>query len=198
MEKNNDPEDISPVQTEINALTTMNKNLTTVPKSVTDAEIKSPISSVENSLSQFVQDSFDVTRKDFEFNQSIQDEILSRLPEFKNAELIALLTNNKVNDNDRINKILAPTFQLMTAKQQAEIAALSAQKNDKIDDLKSANMREINEDTDQKVLQGMTMLKNLIDAVQSSANKIADDQKKLDEEKKSEKIADIIKKNINS
>src|SRR5574344_110682 len=154
---NNDPDNVAPVQTEINALTTMNKNLTTVPKSVTDAEIKSPISSVENSLSQFVQDSFDVTRKDFEFNQSIQDEILSRLPEFKNAELIALLTNNKVNDNDRINKILAPTFQLMTAKQQAEIAALSAQKNDKIDDLKSANMREINEDTDQKVLQGMTM-----------------------------------------
>jgi hypothetical protein len=164
MEKQNNDDPTSKVQSEINALSTMDKTLTTIPEDVKEAEISSPIKSVENSLSQFVKDSFDVTRKDFEFNEAIQAEIMARLPEMKNTELIALLTNNKVNDNDRVSKILAPTFQLMTAKQNAEIqAAADAAKNGTTEDAnKSLNMRSINESTPKDVLQGMSQLRNLL------------------------------------
>ena len=138
MEKQNNDDPTSKVQSEINALSTMDKTLTTIPEDVKEAEISSPIKSVENSLSQFVKDSFDVTRKDFEFNEAIQAEIMARLPEMKNTELIALLTNNKVNDNDRVSKILAPTFQLMTAKQNAEIQAAADAANKVADAAASA------------------------------------------------------------
>lgn len=162
MDKDNDT---SQVQTEINALSSMDKNLSNVPDDVKKAEISSPIKSVENSLSQFVKDSFDVTRKDFEFNEQIQKEILTRLPQLKNTELIALLTNNKVNDNDKLSKLLAPTFQLMTAKQNAEIqAAADAMKNNPAQNAgTSTNMRSVNESTSKDVLQGMSQLKNILE-----------------------------------
>ena len=73
----------------------------------------SPVSSVETALSEFVKDSFDVTRRDYEFNDKIQEEIAKRLNEFSNSELILLLTNNKVNDSDRLSKMLAPSFQML-------------------------------------------------------------------------------------
>ncbi len=133
----------------------------------------SPVSSVETALSEFVKDSFDVTRKDYEFNNKIQEEIAKRLDEFSNSELILLLTNNKVNDSDRLSKMLAPSFQMLTAKQQAEITAASQEKQAAIQATgtvaasasQSSSVKDMSDNASTELLKGMSQLSNLLSAI---------------------------------
>ena len=167
------------VQTEINALVEMNQNLTNVPEEVKNAEISSPIASIENGLSKFVNDALDISRQDFAFNDAIQKELWSRLPEMKTAELITLITNNKINDTDRASKIIAPFTNLIANKQQQEIAAMNAAtaatnaaaKNGGMP-MNYENIRSINESTDKLVQQGMTQLNNLMTMVMEKASSL--------------------------
>ena len=165
------------VQTEINALVSMNQNLTDVPADVKNAEISSPIASIENGLSKFVTDSLNVSRQDFAFNDAIQKELWSRLSDMKTAELITLLTNNKVNDSDRLAKLIAPFTNIIANKQEQEIAAMNAQTAATnaaaatgMAPANFGNMRSVNESTDKLVQQGMTQLNNLMTMVLAKSN----------------------------
>lgn len=149
---------------DVNTLSIIDEKLENVPQEVQDAKITSPVSSVENSLSKFFNDAINASINDFKFNCKIQDEIESRLHSFNNAELITLLTNNKTSDNDRTSKILGPSFQLMTAKQQAEIAAITqaSKNNETTMNNSTAAAKELNASVSKDVLKGMQQLYNMI------------------------------------
>ena len=164
------------IQDQINTIVKID-NMLEVPQEKPD---NSPVSSVETALSEFVKDSFDVTRKDYEFNNKIQEEIAKRLDEFSNSELILLLTNNKVNDSDRLSKMLAPSFQMLTAKQQAEITAASQEKQAAIQATgtvaaasngANTTLKSMNENASAELLTGMSQLNNLLNAITVSVKK---------------------------
>ena len=98
-----------------------------VMEDVDNAVIVKPVEAVEQKLADFVADAFKATNKDLAFNESLKSEILKRLPKMSDNQIIALFSNNAVNTNDRISKIIAPTFGLMTAEQQALLAMLQKQ-----------------------------------------------------------------------
>lgn len=158
------------IQEQIDTLVKIDNMMEVSPEKRQD---NSPVSSVETALSEFVKDSFDVTRKDYEFNNKIQEEIAKRLDEFSNSELILLLTNNKVNDSDRLSKMLAPSFQMLTAKQQAEITAASQEKQAAIQATgtvaasasQSSSVKDMSDSASTELLKGMSQLSNLLSAI---------------------------------
>ena len=158
------------IQDQIDTLVTIDNMMEVPPEQKQD----SPVSSVETALSEFVKDSFDVTRRDYEFNNKIQEKIAERLDDFSNSELILLLTNNKVNDSDRLSKMLAPSFQMLTAKQQAEITAASQEKQAAIQATgtvaaasggQSSSLKEMNDNASAELLTGMSQLSNMLRAI---------------------------------
>lgn len=167
---------------EIQVLEKMEKNLTETSPEVLDITRQHhPIQEVENSLSKFTRDAFDYIREECNFQSEIENEIRRRLPldekegGFTANQMIALLTNNTVNLNDRISKVLAPTFQLMTAKQQAEIAKMNDMKASSItinNGVGSEEMRKLNADSTQEVLQGLTNLNHLLNALSQKKTEI--------------------------
>lgn len=135
--------------------------------SVENSRIKSPITSVEESLAQFVRDTFEVTKKDFEFNQSLQEELCRRLPEMSNSELITLHSNSNVNNNDKVSKIINPTFGMITTKQQAEITAAKQQEREAnvVVNTGMQTMAALNNTASKEVLQGMAALTNMLQSI---------------------------------
>jgi len=151
----------------IETLEELNTSLSIASEKDKDIKILSPIDKVESSLSKFVEDSFAVTKDDFQFKKNLQEEISKRLPSMKNNEVIALYTNDSINGNDRLSKVLGPMSQLLTAKQQAEMAknqneAKSGSVNVNIgtEAVKRANL-----DAPKDVLQGLTDLNRLLGAL---------------------------------
>lgn len=118
---NETQEETPQVTNDIQVLEKMNSMLVSDTKNVELARVNSPVEKVEQKLSDFINDAFIATNKDFEFNEKLKDEILKRLPGFTDNQMIALFSNTNVNLNDKISKIIAPTFQLMTATKNAEI-----------------------------------------------------------------------------
>jgi hypothetical protein len=158
------------IQEQIDTLVKIDNMMEATPERKQD----SPVSSVETALSEFVKDSFDVTRRDYEFNDKIQEEIAKRLDEFSNSELILLLTNNKVNDSDRLSKMLAPSFQMLTAKQQAEITAASQEKQAAIQATgtvaaassgQASSVKDMSDSASTELLKGMSQLSHLLSAI---------------------------------
>jgi hypothetical protein len=119
------------VTSAISTLETLNNTVGSqqVVDKVDEAVIVKPVEAVEQKLADFVADAFKATNKDLAFNESLKSEILKRLPKMTDNQIIALFSNNAVNTNDRISKIIAPTFGLMTAEQQALLAALQKQQS---------------------------------------------------------------------
>lgn len=111
------------VDTEIKTLEKMNKLLASPTENVQAAIIEKPTEVVEKRLSDFVADAFNATNKDFAFQEKLKDELLRRVSSMTDAQIIALYSNNSVNLNDRVSKVIAPTFGMIQTKQQAEIAA---------------------------------------------------------------------------
>ena len=134
---------------------------------------KSPISAVENALSRFVQDAMDVTREDFDFNTALKNEILKRLPNLSDNMVATMFSNTNVNLNDKISKVLGPTFQLMTSKQQAEMAKAQAEQklNQAPTLVTGCDMRQVNAGVSTEVLQGVTSLNNLISQILKDQSK---------------------------
>lgn len=160
---------------ELEVLNKMNNYLSETSQEVLDiTNHNEPIQEVENSLSKFTQDAFNYIREECKFQSEIEAEIRRRLTleekegGFTANQMIALLTNNTVNLNDRISKVLAPTFQLMTAKQQAEIAKSNELKNASVtinNGISNDEMRKLNAQSSQEILQGLTNLNNLLNAL---------------------------------
>ena len=122
----NNPEKMSDqelINTEITTLENMNDLLKEDTENVKNAIIESPTEVVERRLSDFVADAFNATNKDFAFQERLKDELLKRVGSLTDAQLINLFSNNFVNLNDRVSKVIAPTFGMMQTKQQAEIAS---------------------------------------------------------------------------
>lgn len=111
------------VNTEIQTLESMHSLLKEDTQNVKDARIETPTEVVEKKLSDFVTDAFKATDRDFAFNEQLKTELSRRMPNMTDNQFIALFSTYNVNLNDRVSKIIAPTFGMMQTKQQAEIAA---------------------------------------------------------------------------
>lgn len=159
----------------------------------------SPVQDVEKSLGSFTRHTFDIIKEEYDFQRCIEEDIKKRLqldPKeggFTAKEVIALLTNNSVNLNDRISKVLGPTFQLMTEEVKAEINArnnLEREKQSQVniaiggsapEDIKRLNETVgSNKDEAQAIMQGMFQMMNLMSqmGVKTSAEQLADSQQK--------------------
>lgn len=159
------------VSKEIATLEKMNELSQITPASVTAVKIESPTEAVEQKLSDFVRDAFAATNKDLEFNERLKEELLSRLDSMSENQLLALFSSTNLNLNDKISKLIAPTFQLMTAKQNAEIAERNRQEAAQqaavnVNIGSSQGMRSVNEIAPQEALQGLNTIFNLINAQQ--------------------------------
>jgi hypothetical protein len=101
----------------------MNDLAKTSSKNVQQARMnEAPVRDVESSLASFTKHTFNIISEEYDFQKDIEKEIRARLQlsekngGFSSKELIALHTNNFVNLNDRVSKVLGPTFQLMTSE----------------------------------------------------------------------------------
>jgi hypothetical protein len=83
-----------------------------------------------------------------------------------------LLSNDSVNLNDRVSKVMAPTFSLITSKQQAEIAARTQQEKMGPGGVSSStNIKEINQALDADLLNGLKAFNDLMSTLSSSSIK---------------------------
>jgi len=135
---------------------------------ITEEQIKeianksTPVKLMESSLASFLQNTFQMAREEDAYIKNIQAEIVSRLPTFKNTEIIALATSASTNKNDLFSKVISPTMGLLTAAQQNELAM---RQHEKLPHFNQTNIREINTQTPAAVLQGMQALFNLAEAI---------------------------------
>lgn len=88
-----------------------------------EKEVVSPIRRVESSIANFLEKAIGVTIESNRFSKAIEDSLIAGLPEMKNDEKIALYNIERTSSNDRLYKLLAPTINMIAAKQQAEIQA---------------------------------------------------------------------------
>ena len=175
---------------EIATLEKMNDLIEQPPAEVVEAKLsKTPLEDVERSLSDFTRDSFDLIRNDFQFREELKEEFRKRLQldinqgGISSRDFLGFFNSESVNMNDRISKVLGPTFQLMTAEQQAiqmtKQAELKA--NSTNIQINNANqgqatqdkMKALNasEQVDQQTLQGMTQLANILQTMMHAAEK---------------------------
>jgi hypothetical protein len=136
-----DPQDITPIETE---------------------DPKSPVSLIENGLSGFLNHSFQMVKEEDDYQRLIQEEIVRRLPSMKNSELIALSVSQSSNMADLASKIISPTMQLLTAKQQAELAKQQKEQLVQAGVVSQTNIRQVNQMAPQEVLTGMRSFMDLI------------------------------------
>ena len=167
-------------ETDIQILEDMNRALAQKPVT--------PIDDVEKSLSAFVDDAFNMTRSEFEFQKQVQDHILTRLDKFTENQLIALVSNSGVNSADKIAKTMNPWVQLATARQQAQIQAESAERtaaiqtgNGPVVSMAGSALKEVNRSASKEVLQGMDALSKILEFAVASAKKENEPETKEDE-----------------
>lgn len=141
--------------------------------------IENPLSKVEESLARYISTraTMDLDRNDF--SKLIMDKLAARIDEMSTEQLLGLFGTDRVTSTDAMSKFLGPTSQVITAKQQAEIAAesrrLSAQE-------KQAGVQiaigQVGNNTQQaqlaaeaaprQALQGLTIISQLIQAIEKT------------------------------
>lgn len=159
----------------------MENNVVSVDTAVSAETTEQPtaIQKVETSLADFTAHNFGVIDEEFQFQRDLQNEIRARLSlpiddgGFKNSELIALYSNNITNLNDRLSKSTGPISQLLVAKQQAEIAAKSAETKAAItiNNGVANGMKQANETLPQDVILGAQSLNALLSALTDISKK---------------------------
>ena len=160
------------------ALATIEAKLSSTNQDVEAARILTPVESVEKSLAKFAKDSFEIVRNDYVFHEKIQDEIVRRLDRFTENQLVALLSNDSVNLNDRVSKVMAPTMGLITTKQQAEIAAKTQMAKDGT--LGNSTAKELSQSVTTDVLNGMKALTDVLDIVTRTARQVKPEPEPID------------------
>jgi hypothetical protein len=128
-----------------------------------------PVSQIEQGLADFLGHTFDMVLEEDLYFKEIKKEVVKRLPTMKDSEIIALSTNTGTLFNDRQSKILAPTMQLLSAAQQAEMAKAQKEIQNQQNVLSQVNVRELNQVTPNEVQVGMKALMDLIQAANSGA-----------------------------
>lgn len=126
------------------------------------AEKSKPINLMEDSLVDFVKDTFQMAKEEDEYQKKIKDAIINALPDMKPAELIALVTSAATNKNDMISKLISPMMQLLTAKQQHEIAQLQKEQSPQY---QQTNIAALNNGISSDILSGMRALEVLATAL---------------------------------
>jgi hypothetical protein len=135
----------------------------------------SPVLKIESGLSNFLQNAFTIAVKEQEFHEKIELEIVNRLPQLKNSELIALATSNRTNQNDLFSKLVAPTLQLATARQQNEMAKM--QKAEIPTTISQTNIQEVNQMAPQEILVGLKGLFDLANVLKKPEETISYEEK---------------------
>jgi hypothetical protein len=131
--------------------------------------VSTPINQIESSLSSYLQDTFKIALEYDAFQKALQAETLTRLPHLSDTQVVALLTSSQTNFNDYISKTVAPTTQLLTAAQQAELAARREQQ---VNNVAQVNTQVLSQNASTDVLVGM---KSLMDIMASLSTKRAGD-----------------------
>lgn len=161
------------------------------PIAVEEAKISNPVAKVEEAVANYVSTATEVYMTNNQFSDAIRADILRRLPSLSNEQVLGLFGTDRVTGTDQMAKLLGPTFQLMTARQQAEIAEkgrreAAAEKaaaqagvqvnigsmGPGVDSARMAN-ESLGKNEAQEVLQGLTMISQLIDAQKKSEDKKA-------------------------
>lgn len=88
-----------------------------------EKEESSPIRMVENSIANFLEQAIKVTIDSTKLSRALEDDLIKSLSDMKTDEKIALFNIERSSNNDRLFKLLSPTINMITAKQQAEIQA---------------------------------------------------------------------------
>ena len=127
-----------------------------------------PVSKIERGLSDFISDTFQMIHEEDQYKKSIQIEIMKRLPNLTNSEIIALITSQSSNQNDLISKVISPTMALLTAAQQAEMAKNQKEAQASTLNVAQTNIREINQIAPQEAIVGLKALFDLVQISQKS------------------------------
>jgi hypothetical protein len=170
--------------TQLERLNRLAQQVGTLPD-LNNAKIVTPVQQVEKSLSRFIDDAFTVTREDFELgkvlNKVLGEKILNK--EFNENQLIALFNGFQVNMNDKISKLVAPTLQLMTTRQQAEISAQAQVQAAEKQGSNITSLTSINQSAPKEVLLGVKQLTDVLTLITQKNKEL----KEQEEAKKFEK-----------
>jgi hypothetical protein len=179
---NNDKNIEKQAETELSQLERLNKIAQQVEtlSEINNAKIITPVQQVEKSLSRFIDDAFTVTREDFELgkvlNEVLADKIKNR--DFNENQLIALFNGYQVNVNDKISKIVAPTLQLMTTRQQAEISAQAQVQAAEKQVGNVTSLTSINQSAPKEVLLGVKQLTDVLTLITQKNKELKDQEEK--------------------
>lgn len=127
-------------------------------KAVSDCSIANPAKEVERSLMSFLKHRLTKLQESTEFEETIKNAILMRLPETSMKDLIILLDMIQKNNNDSTTRVLQP-FISASGKTITETMREA--------DSQSSAAAEIYENTeDKKVLQSIHAVQVLLDKIE--------------------------------
>lgn len=157
---------------------------TSLPE-VEEVKINNPSTKVEEALASYIDTKTKMDLKRNDFSELIMQKISSRLDTMSTEQLLGLFGTDRVTSTDAMSKILGPTTQMLTTKQQAEIAAegrraAAAEKagqngNVQIaigmggNSLQAAQMA--NEKAPREALQGLDLISHLVEAMNKHSEK---------------------------
>jgi hypothetical protein len=188
------PEEITPVVTEpadvsedIKTLEKLNQLATKdeIP-AVTVSKVDSPVGAMVKKLENYMDNGFKALSSDLVFNEEMKAELRNRFANLDDKAFLNLFANWNTVLNDRISKMTAPEMSLMTELNKAEIAeqhkremaeerrANAQQNNITINtggQASSEKLRNLNEDAEPAVINGLNSLYSLLGAFAEIKNK---------------------------
>lgn len=117
----------------------------------------------------FASETFEKTKGDFEFKEWLQQKIKEEYDagNIKASQLMALYSNEYINETDRIQKTMSPLSNVLVAKVQAEqkqAAQTAVQIN--VGNQKTENdLQQANLNSEAKHLQGLVDFQRLLDTL---------------------------------
>jgi len=133
-------------------------------------EANTPVKKIEAGLSSFLENTFRMVNEEDDYKKKLQAEVIGRLPQLKNSELIALLTSASTNLNDQMSKVVSPTMQLLTEAQRNEIASKQKEVQNQQNILSQHNFKELNMTAPAEVIGGFKALVDLMTAAKNAVN----------------------------
>lgn len=136
------------------------------------------ISKVEEQLVGYYEEITKSTESDIEFNEYMKEELKMKFSEMSAKEMMNFYTNYNVNLNDKISKSLAPVSNLLTAKQQAEIAEQSRRERNVSSATQiniqtgasAADYEKKNTEASAEVIQGLNMIYQMVESFKKAEN----------------------------
>lgn len=108
-----------------NQLNLATQALAEIEKTEANKKTITPMDMVEHSVADFLEKAISATVASNRLSQALEDNLIESLPTMKTEEKITLFNIERTSSNDRLFKLLSPTFGVITSRQQAEIQAQS-------------------------------------------------------------------------